>query len=249
MSGHSKWHSIRHKKAAVDAKRGRIFTRLIREITIAAKMGGGDPDANPRLRTAVAAGRAANMPAKNIDNAIKKGTGEIPGVSFEEVEYEGYAPGGVAVIVETSTDNKNRTTAEVRHAFSKHNGNLGAVGCVSWMFDRKGVIQIDAARTTEEKLMEVALEAGAEDIESDEDGFTVLTDPNELETVREAIVNADIEVDAAEARLVPQNTVKVEGKEAEQCLRLLNALEELDDVQKVSANFDIEDELIEQMMT
>lgn len=245
MSGHSKWSSIKHKKASVDAKRGKIFTRLIREITIAAKSGGGDPDGNPRLRTAIAAARSANMPSKNIDNGIKKGTGEIPGISYEEVTFEGYAPGGVAVMVECSTDNNNRTTAEVRHAFTKLNGNLGQNGCVSYLFDRKGVVVIAADKTTEDDLMEAALDAGAEDIEGDEEAFTVTTAPNDLDAVREAIDAAGIEISEAEIRMIPQNTVHVEGKEAEQCLRLLTMLDELDDVLKVSANFAADDDVFE----
>jgi YebC/PmpR family DNA-binding regulatory protein len=245
MSGHNRWSSIKHKKAATDAKRGQLFTRIIREMTIAAKEGGGDINANSRLRTAAAAARAANMPTKNIDNAIKRGTGEIPGMEYVELTYEGYAPGGVAVIVNCSTDNTNRTAAEVRHVFTKYNGNLGAMGCVAWMFERKGVITIEAGKTTEDQLMEVALEAGAEDIESDGEMFTVTTSASNLEPVREAIEKAGIEMVSAESSLVPQNTVRVEGREAESCMKLLSKIEELDDVTNVAANFDIDDEVIE----
>jgi len=245
MSGHNKWSSIKHKKAAVDAKRGKIFTRLIREITISAKEGGGDPEGNARLRTAINAARAANMPSKNIENAIKRGTGELEGAQFVEVIYEGYGPGGVAIIVHTSTDNTNRTASEVRHAFSKHNGNLGAMGCVSYLFHRKGIIQIEAAKTTEDKLMEIVLDAGAEDIQLDGDTFTVTTQPSDLEKVREAIQKAGIEIMSAESKLIPQTTTRVEAKEAEQCLRLLAHLDDLDDVSSVSANFEMDDAILE----
>ncbi|MCX7045039.1 MAG: YebC/PmpR family DNA-binding transcriptional regulator [Candidatus Sumerlaeota bacterium] len=245
MSGHNKWSTIKHKKAAVDAKRGRIFTRIIREISIAAKESGGDPNTNPRLRTAISAARAANMPAKNIENAIKKGTGELPGVSYTEVTYEGYGPGGVAIIVHTSTDNTNRTAAEVRHAFAKHNGNLGAIGCVSYLFERKGAIEIEAGKTTEDKLMEIALDAGAEDIESSEDGFSVKTAPADLEKVRAAIAGAGIEIVSAESKLIPKTTTRVEGRQAEQCLKLIAFLDDMDDVQEVAANFDMPDEILE----
>ncbi len=246
MSGHSKWHSIKHKKAAIDAKRGKVFTRIIRELTIAAKMGGGDPEGNPRLRTAVAAAKDVNMPWKNIESAIKKGTGEIEGVVYDEVVYEGYGPAGVAILVDASTDNRNRTTAEVRHAFTKYNGSMGAVGSVSYLFTKKGVISIGKAGANEDKLLEAALEAGAEDVKTDSDPFQVLTAPNELQDVREKIEAAGFKVEGAEVQAIPSTTKAVEGKEAETLLKLLNALEDLDDVQNVSANFDISDELIEQ---
>ncbi|MGI8907133.1 MAG: YebC/PmpR family DNA-binding transcriptional regulator [Candidatus Sumerlaeaceae bacterium] len=246
MSGHSKWNSIKHKKAALDAKRGKTFTRIIRELTIAAKMGGGDLSGNPRLRTAVAAAKDVNMPWKNIESAIKKGTGELEGVNYEEVTYEGYGPGGVAVLVECTTDNRNRTAAEIRHIFTKANGSLGAVGSVSYMFHKQGMIAVSAEGTDEDKVMEAALEAGAEDVRNEEDMFVILTKPGSMGEVREAIEAAGLKVESAEITSVPATTKKVEGKEAEQVLKLLNILEDQDDVQNVSANFDISDELIEQ---
>lgn len=247
MSGHSKWHSIRHKKAAVDAKRGQQFTRLIREITVAARVGGGDADSNPRLRTAVSAAKAANMPSKNIENAILKGTGELPGVSYEEVTYEGYGPGGVAVLVETTTDNKNRTASEVRHLFSKHGGSLGEVGCVTWMFNKKGRIYVPADQADEDSLMESALEAGAEDVTLDGDFFTITTDPNDYGDVLDQLREKEYPIDSSEVTMIPENYVKVEGKTAESLMKLLSALEDLQDTQNVSANFDIDDELLEQL--
>ncbi len=249
MSGHSKWHSIKHKKAAVDAKRGKVFTKIIREITIAARNGGGDIESNPRLRTAVSAARDANMPKENIDRAIKRGTGELPGVSYEEVIYEGYGPGGVAMLVEAMTDNKNRLTAEIRHIFTRHNANLGEAGCVSWMFTRKGVIYVNAEDTTEDALMEAALEAGAEDLIDNGDSFTVYTEPNQLEEVRSAIEGKGIKIESASVSMIPNTTVSVEGKEAESLLKLLNALEDHDDIQRVSANFEMSDELMEKLST
>ncbi len=246
MSGHSKWHSIKHKKAAVDAKRGKIFTRVIRELTIAARMGGGDPSGNPRLRTAIAAAKDVNMPWKNIENAIKKGTGEIEGAVYEEIVYEGYGAGGVAVMVECTTDNRNRTAAEIRHLFSKNNGNLGAVGSVSYLFEKQGVILVSKEGADEDKVMEVALEAGADDIKAEEEGYTVTTGPTAMNDVREALEQAGLKVESSEVANVPNLTKAVEGKDAEQVLKLLNGLEDHDDVQNVSANFDISDELIEQ---
>lgn len=247
MSGHSKWHSIRHKKALVDAKRGSLFTRLIREITVVAKIGGGDVDINPRLRTAVAAAKAANMPAKNIDNAIKKGTGEMPGVVYEEIAYEGYGPGGVAVLVQTTTDNKNRTSAEVRHAFTKYGGNLGEVGCVTWMFTKKGQLLVDGEKVDEDELMMEALDAGAEDVVNNGDSFSVVTDPNEIADVQDKLTEAGFTVQSSEVAMIPNNTVKIDGKEAATLMKLLGILEELGDTQTVSANFDIADELLEQL--
>jgi YebC/PmpR family DNA-binding regulatory protein len=247
MSGHSKWHSIRHKKAAVDAKRGKLFTKIIRELTVAARMGGGSIDVNPRLRTAVQAAKDVNMPKDTIDKAIKKGTGELPGVSYEDVTYEGYGPGGVAIFIQGSTDNRNRTSAEVRHIFSKHNGSLGEAGCVSWMFAKKGIILVDASASDEDTLTEIAIEAGADDLVNNGDSFTVTTDPVDLDAVRSVIEEKGITVGSADISMVPNTTVKLEGKEAEQLLKLVGALEELDDVQSVSANFDIADELIEQI--
>jgi len=247
MSGHSKWHSIKHKKAAIDAKRGKVFTRLIRELTVAARNGGGNPESNARLRTAVAAARAANMPAKNIEGAIKRGTGEMEGISYEEVTYEGYGPGGVALCIHTMTDNKNRTAGEIRHLLAKHGGSLGEVGCVTWMFEKRGQIVITAEASAEDKIMEAALEAGAEDVQNDNGTFTVATAPNDVESVREALAAAGFEIESAEARLVPNTYKRLEGREAERMLRLMEVLEDQDDVQSVAANFDIDDALIEQM--
>lgn len=246
MSGHSKWHSIKHKKAAADAKRGKIFTRIIRELTIAAKMGGGDVNGNPRLRTAVAAAKDVNMPWKNIENAIKKGTGEIEGAMYEEVAYEGYGPGGVAILVDGTTDNRNRTASEIRHIFSKYNGSLGAVGSVSYLFTKKGVITVPAAGTDEDALLEAGLEAGAEDVRNEGESFQILTGPNDLQDVREKLEAAGVKVESAEVINIPSTTKRVEGKDAETLLKLLSALEDNDDVNNVSANFDISDELIEQ---
>lgn len=248
MSGHSKWHSIRHKKAAVDAKRGKIFTKIIKEVTVAARLGGGDLSSNPRLRTAVAAAKDVNMPAKNIENAIKKGTGEIEGAIYEELNYEGYGPGGVAVLVETTTDNRNRTTADVRHIFSKYGGSLGAQGSVAFLFERKGAIQVaGGGGVDEDKVMEAALEAGAEDVKADGEGFTVLCGAGDLAAVREGLEAAGFAVESAAVQNIPATTKRVEGKEAETLLKLLDALEDNDDVQSVSANFEMSDELIEQM--
>lgn len=246
MSGHSKWHSIKHKKAATDAKRGKLFTRLIRELTIAARHGGGDPESNPRLRTAVQTAKAANMPGKNIDNAIKRGTGEIEGVAYEEITYEGYGPAGVALCIETVTDNKNRTSAEIRHLLTKHGGNLGEVGCVTWMFEKKGQITINGEDSIEDTLLEAVLEAGGEDVANNGGSFTVTTAPDDFESVRSAIDEAGFEIASAEVQLVPNTYKNLEGKEAERMLKLMDALEDQDDVQNVSANFDIDDALIEQ---
>ena len=246
MSGHSKWHSIKHKKAAIDAKRGKIFTRIIRELTIAARIGGGDVNANPRLRTAVAAAKDVNMPSKNIDNAIKKGTGEIEGAMYEEVVYEGYGPGGVAVLVEASTDNRNRTTAEVRHAFTKYGGNLGAVGSVAFLFHKRGIIVIAKEDADEDKLIELALDAGAEDVKAEDEQYTVVTPPNSLQEIREKLEAGGVKIASAEVTNIPTTTKQLEGKEAESCLKFMAMIEDLDDVQSVSANFDISDELIEQ---
>jgi YebC/PmpR family DNA-binding regulatory protein len=244
MSGHSKWAGIKHKKAKVDALRGRIFTRLIREITVAARTGGGDPAGNPRLRDAMEKAKAANMPHDNIIRAIKKGTGELEGVSYEECVYEGYGPGGVAVLLEAVTDNRNRTTAEVRKIFSRLGGNLGESGCVSWMFDKKGLIQVPMKGVDEEQLLAVALEAGAEDVRSGDQTFEIVTDPKDFEAVKRAVEGAAFPIEQAEVTMVPQSTVRLEGKEAEQTLRLMDGLEEHDDVQHVYANFDIPDEIM-----
>ncbi|MCD6451857.1 MAG: YebC/PmpR family DNA-binding transcriptional regulator [Acidobacteria bacterium] len=242
MAGHSKWAQIKHKKAKEDAKRGKIFTKLIREITVAARLGGGNPDANPRLRQAIAEAKAANMPAENIKRAIMRGTGELPGTSYTEVVYEGYGPGGVAVLVQALTDNRNRTTAEVRHLFSKHAGNLGENGCVSWMFEKKGYIVIPKDKVeSEDKLMEIVLEAGAEDMRDDASNYEIITPPESLDQVAEALRTNGVEVAVAEVAMLPKNTVKVTGSKVRQLLSLLEGLEELDDVQKVWANFDIDE--------
>ena len=246
MSGHSKWHSIKHKKAAIDAKRGKIFTRIIRELTIAAKMGGGDVTGNPRLRTAVAAAKDVNMPLKNIESAIKKGTGEIEGATYEEVSYEGYGPGGVAILAEGSTDNRNRTAAEIRHLFSKYNGSLGAVGSVAYLFTKHGIITIEKSGVDEDKIIEAALEAGADDVKSEDEVFTVVVSPGALLDVREKLEAASFKIASAEVSNIPSTSKHVEGKEAESVLKLLNMLEEHDDIQSVSANFETSDELIEQ---
>jgi len=248
MSGHSKWHTIKHKKGAADAKRGRVFTRLIKEITVAARLGGGDPVGNPRLRTVLLAAKAANMPKDNIDKAIKKGTGELPGVSYEEAWYEGYGPGGVAIFVQALTDNRNRTLPEIRHLFSKYGGNLGESNCVSWMFEKKGYIVIAKERGgAEDQLLEVVLEAGGDDVRDDGENWEVLTPPDQMEGVKEALAGRGIPVIAAEVSMVPKNTVKLEGKKAQQLLGMMEALEEHDDVQNVWANFDIpESEITEQ---
>ncbi len=246
MSGHSKWSSIKHKKAARDAKRGKIFTKLIKEITIAARLGGGDLNANPRLRTAVATAKAQSMPNDNIERAIKKGTGELGGGQLEQVVYEGYGPGGVALIMEALTDNRNRTVSEIRFIMSKHGGNLGEAGCVAWMFKKRGVITIDRNAVDEDRLMEVALETGADDVTSDADSFQVISPLDSFSAVREAIEKAGIPVANAEVTMLPENTVKVTGHQAEQLLKLLEELEDHDDVQSVSANFDIDEEVMAQ---
>jgi len=247
MSGHSKWSSIKHKKAATDAKRGRAFTKLIKEITVAARLGGGDLNSNPRLRTAVTTARQQSMPKDNIDRAIKKGTGELEGVQLEELTYEGYGPGGVAIMLETLTDNRNRLVSELRFMFSRHSGNLGETGCVGWMFKKRGVITIEKSATDEDKLLELALEAGADDVSSDSDSFQVTTPPDKMHAVREAIEKTGIAIVNGELTMVPENTVTVSGHVAEQVLKLLEVLEEHDDVQNVAANFDISDQEMAQL--
>ncbi len=247
MSGHSKWATIKRKKGKADAERGKVFTKLIKEITVAARAGGGDADANPRLRTAMAAAKAANMPQDNIKRAVQKGTGELPGVSYDEVTYEGYGPAGVAVYVIVLTDNKNRTVADIRHLFSKYNGNLGENGCVAWMFDKQGIVQVDSTICDEDTLMEIVLDAGASDLSQQGDIFEVITPPEDLENVRVAIEAKSISVISAEISLIPQNTVKLEEKQAETMLKLYEALEENDDVQNVYANFDIDDSILEKL--
>jgi YebC/PmpR family DNA-binding regulatory protein len=247
MSGHSKWHSIKHKKAAVDAKRGKAFSRVIKEITVAARMGGGDVTANARLRTAIQNAKSINMPQDNITRAIKKGTGELPGVNYEEVSYEGYGPGGAAIMLDVMTDNKNRTVADIRHIFSKHNGNLGETGCVAWMFNKKGLIILPAEGVNEDQLMEIALDAGADDISQEDDTFEVTTEPDLMETVKEAIEKAGLPVSEASVTMIPQSTVKLEGKQAIQMLKMMESLEDHDDVQNVYANFDIDDDVMNSM--
>lgn len=248
MSGHNKWSTIKHKKGAADAKRGKIFTKLIKEITLAARLGGPDPDGNARLRTAILAAKDENMPKDNIDRAIKKGSGTgADAVAYEEITYEGYGPGGVAVMVEVMTDNKNRTVAEVRHIFSKHGGNLGENGCVSWIFEKKGSILVDKKAIPEDELMEMALEAGAQDVREDEHEFEIITDPASFETVRGAIDQRKIKYLEARIGLIPQNTVKLDAAKAEQMLKLMEKLEDNDDVQNVYANFDIDDEIMERL--
>jgi len=240
MAGHSKWKQIKRKKAVTDAKRGALFTRLIREITIAAKAGGGDPVGNPRLRTAVDAAKAENMPWDNIDRAIKKGTGELEGVQYQEVTYEGYGPGGAAILIEATTDNPNRTVAEIRHQFSRHGGNLGAANSVAWMFDRKGQIALDGSTVSEDAAMEVALDAGADDLVKDGDTILITTPPARLHAVGDALKAKGLPVQSAEIALLPKSTVKVDGGDAKRLLTLMETLEEMDDVSKVYSNFDID---------
>ncbi|MFZ5758650.1 MAG: YebC/PmpR family DNA-binding transcriptional regulator [Thermodesulfobacteriota bacterium] len=248
MAGHSKWANIKRRKGAVDAKRGKIFTRLIKEITVAARLGGGDPLGNPRLRSAIAAAKAVNMPKDNIDRGIKKGTGELEGAMYEEITYEGYGPGGVAILVDSLTDNKNRTVGEVRFAFSKSGGNLGESGCVSYMFDKKGLMSVDKTTIDEDKLMEMALEAGADDVVDEETEFQVLTAPENFETVRETLAGQGVTFLEAAITMVPQNVVEVTDENvAKRLMRLMETLEDNDDVQNVHANFDIPDEIMEKL--
>ncbi len=248
MSGHSKWHSIRHKKAARDAKRGKIFTKLIKDITVAARDGGGDPELNPRLRRAIDKAKAANMPADNIERAIKKGTGELPGVTYESVTYEGYGPGGVAILVHAYTDNKNRTVAEIRHIFSKKGGNMAGAGSVAWIFNKKGIIVVDKDRIDEDSLLEVVLEAGAEDMSSESDVYEVYCEPGALESVREALEAKGIEYQSADVTMVPSTTVSITDESvARQLLSLMEMLEEHDDVENVYSNFDIPQEIMEKI--
>jgi YebC/PmpR family DNA-binding regulatory protein len=244
MSGHSKWATIKHKKGATDAKRGRIFTRLIKEITIAAKGGGGDPDGNPRLRTAILAAKAENMPAENIKRAIQRGTGELEGLSYEEIVYEGYGPGGVAIMVQVLTDNKNRAVSEIRHAFSKNNGNLGESGSVGYLFSKKGLIIVEKSKADEDKLTEIALDAGAEDLSDEGDTWEVTTDPKDFDAVLSAIKAAKIEPDHAEVTLIASTYQKLEGTQASAMMRLLEVLEDLDDTQNVYTNFDMDEAAI-----
>jgi YebC/PmpR family DNA-binding regulatory protein len=239
MSGHSKWHSIKHKKGALDAKRGKLFTKFIKEITVAARSGGGDPEGNARLRKAILDAKAGNMPNDTIDRAIRRGTGEEEGVNYEEITYEGYGPGGVALMIQSMTDNRNRTVAEIRHIFSKNGGNLGESGSVGWMFEKKGYIVVGKSAKSEEELFDLAIEAGADDLRDDEDTFEIITSPDAFDGVLNAIKARGIEPQVAEVEMVPQNYIRLEGGDARQMLKLMEALEDHDDVQKVSANFDI----------
>jgi YebC/PmpR family DNA-binding regulatory protein len=245
MSGHSKWHTIKHKKGAADAKRGKVFTRIIKELTVAARNGGGDPEMNPRLRTIVADAKANNMPRENIERAIRRGTGEEPGVTYDEVTYEGYGPGGVALMIETLTDNKNRTVGEIRHLLGKHAGNLAAENSVAWMFSRKGQIVVEKGKVDEDKLLAAALDAGADDMNDDESGWEIVCAPESFEAVRDAVKALGVEPASAAVAMVPQNYVKLVGKEAQQMLKLMEAIEDHDDVQHVWANFDVEEKEIE----
>ncbi|UCE41543.1 MAG: YebC/PmpR family DNA-binding transcriptional regulator [Candidatus Aminicenantes bacterium] len=246
MSGHSKWHSIKHKKAAADAKRGKIFTKIIRELAVAARLGGGDPDANPRLRKAISDAKGVNMPADNIKRAIMKGTGELEGVTYDEITYEGYGPGGVAILLEVLTDNRNRSVSELRHIFSKNGGNIGESGCVAWMFNRKGYLVVEKSKASVDDLLDIILEAGAEDLREDGSNYEIFTPPDKYEAVVEALGSSNIEIAASNLGQIPQNYIKLEGKQAQQLLRLMEELEDHDDVQNVWANFDIDEEEIAQ---
>jgi YebC/PmpR family DNA-binding regulatory protein len=245
MSGHSKWHTIKHKKGAADAKRGKVFTRVIKELTVAARNGGGDPGMNPRLRSLIADAKAVNMPADNIKKAIQRGTGELPGITYEEITYEGYGPGGAALIIETLTDNKNRTVGELRHLLEKYAGNLASSNAVAWMFSKKGYIVVDKKSADEEKLLSVALDAGADDVADDGDTWEVTSDPSAFEAVREAVKGLGIEPATAQVAMIPQNYVKLEGAEASRMIKLMEMLEDHDDVQHVWSNFDISEKEIE----
>jgi YebC/PmpR family DNA-binding regulatory protein len=247
MSGHSKWATIKHKKGALDAKRGKVFTRLIKEITVAAKNGGGDADSNPRLRTAIAAAKAENMPADNIKRAIQRGTGELPGATYEEFTLEGYGPGGVALLLDINTDNRNRTVSEIRHAFGRNGGNMAEAGAVAWMFHKKGDIVIPKSAAGEDDLMNIVLEAGGEDLRDDGENWEVLTAPPAFEAVLEALKKAGVRPLSAEVAMIPQNYIKLEGQQATQMIRLVEALEEHDDVQHLHSNFDIDQKLLEEV--
>ena len=248
MSGHSKWHSIRHKKGATDAKRGKIFSRLNKELMVAARMGGGDPSANPRLRQAIATAKSENMPKDNIERAIKKGTGELEGINYEEYMYEGYAPGGVALLIEVMTDNKNRAAADIRYVFNKRGGSLGEAGCVAWMFEKKGLIIFDQNQVAEDEVLEVALEAGADDVITTEDQYEVHTELSAFESVKQAFDDQELRYTMAEITMMPQNTVNIDDESvAAQVLKLMEAIEDADDVQKVYANFDIPDKILQRI--
>jgi YebC/PmpR family DNA-binding regulatory protein len=245
MSGHSKWHTIKHKKGAADAKRGKVFTRLIKELTVAARNGGGDPGMNPRLRTIIAAAKEVNMPADNIKKAIQRGTGELPGIVYDEITYEAYGPGGSALIIETLTDNKNRTVGELRHMLEKHAGNLASTNAVAWMFSKKGLIVVEKAKADEEKLLSIALEAGADDMADEGDNWEVLSDPGAFEAVRDAVKASGVEPASAQVAMLPQNYVKLTGTPANQMIKLMDALDDHEDVKQVWSNFDIEEKEIE----
>jgi YebC/PmpR family DNA-binding regulatory protein len=247
MSGHSKWSGIKHKKAIVDAKRGKAFSKISKEITVAAKLGGGNPDMNPRLRVATEKAKEVNMPSDNVKRAIQKGTGELPGTSYEETTYEGYGPGGVAILLEVMTDNKNRTVGEIRHILTKHSGNMGESGCVAWMFDKKGYLLVNKNNMDEDSLMSAALDAGADDFKNDpeEESYEITTAPEDLNTVKEHLEKENVKLDLAEVTMIPQNYVKLEGKDAEKMIKLMDLLEDHDDVQNVYANFDIPDDIME----
>jgi YebC/PmpR family DNA-binding regulatory protein len=247
MSGHNKWSTIKHKKGAADAKRGQLFSKIVKEITVAARMGGGDVEGNARLRSALLTARAASMPKENIDRAIKKGTGELEGYNLEEITYEGYGPGGVAILVNCMTDNKNRAVADIRHLFSKYNGNMGETGCVNWMFNKKGFASVDKSTVDEETLYDVALDVGAEDISDQGDAFEILIAPEDIEKLRTALEAKGIKYSPLEVQMVPQTNVTLTGKQAQQALKLMDLLEELDDVQSISSNFDISDEEMAQL--
>ncbi len=243
MAGHSKWAQIKHKKAAVDAKRGKIFTKIAKEITVAVRLGGKDPEMNPRLRTVIAKAKAVNMPNDNIERAIKKGTGELQESQYEEIRYEGYGPAGVAVMVDVMTDNKNRTVGEIRHLFTKYNGNLGESGCVSWIFDQKGYFVFDGSVITEDELMEIAIDAGAEDVKKDDNSFEVITSPEDFEKVKDVFDKKNLKYSVAEITMIPKNYVEIRDKDAQNMLKLFEALEDHDDVQNVYANFDLPDDM------
>lgn len=245
MSGHSKWSQIKHRKAAVDAKRGKLFSRLIKEITVSARIGGGDPELNPRLRSVVTTAKSSNVPSDTIEKAILRGTGELEGIDYEEIIYEGYGPGGVALIIEVLTDNRNRAVAELKYALNKNGGNMGENGCVSWMFDKRGLVIVEKDSIDEDELFMAAAEAGAEDVTSSEDSIEILTPFEDFDRVRTVVEETGAQIQVSEMTMIPQNTVKLEGKEAERMIRLMGAIEELDDVQKVYANFDIPDEILE----
>jgi len=246
MSGHSKWSSIKHKKGITDARRGKVFTKLIKEVTVAARMGGGDPDANPRLRTAIAAAKSENMPKDNIERAIKKGTGELEGVAYEEVYYEGYGPGGIAILVEVATDNKNRTVAEVRHIFSKQGGNMGESGSVAWMFEKKGIITLPKQGKSEDEIMELALNSGAEDMRTEDEYFEIQTDIESFEPVRKTLAEKNLTMENASLQWIAKNTINVSGENAEKMMKLIENLEDCDDVQNVYSNADFDEEFIKQ---